>query len=257
METWKTAITQIEPNRIRIGGYDVAELMTRASFTETVFLLHKGRLPNEAERRLLSAILVAVSDHGPGSPSIASSRLVASANRSAPEAAVAAGVLAIGDAHAGAGLACMELIEQGVSLARSGELSVQAAARKIVVDVRERGERLPGIGHRQHTADPRTAVLFSLARELDVAGDGVAFTLAMGEAVAELVKPMPINLDGALAAVLFDLRFPPLFAKLVFIIGRVAGLSAHVMEEYARERPMRVHISVSYDGPPSRDMEQE
>jgi len=257
METWKTGITEIQPNCIRIGGYDIAELMTQASYTETVFLLHKGRLPDDAERRLLNAILVAVSDHGPGSPSIAASRLVATANRSAPEAAVAAGVLAIGDAHAGAGLACMQLIEQGLALAEQKGLSVQEAASILVASVRERGERLPGMGHRQHTADPRTAVLFSLARDSGVAGDGLSFMLAIEEAVAEQIKPMPVNLDGALAAVLFDLGFPPLFAKLVFIVGRVAGLSAHVMEEYSRERPMRVHIPVSYDGPASREMESD
>lgn len=257
METWKSGITHAEKNSIRIGGYDIAELMTRASYTETVFLLHRGRLPDESERRLLNAVMVAVTDHGPGSPSVATSRLVASANRSAPEAAVAAGVLAIGDAHAGAGLACMQLIEEILSLSGQEGLSLQQAARKIVADTRERGERLPGMGHRVHTADPRTAVLISLARETGVAGDGISCMLAIEAAAAELIKPLPVNLDGALAAVLFDLGFPPLFAKLVFIIGRVAGLSAHVMEEYTRERAMRIRIPVSYDGPAPRDMDTE
>jgi citrate synthase len=59
--------------------------------------------------------------------------------------------------------------------------------------------------------------------------------------------------DGALAAVLFDLGFPPLFGKLIFIIGRVAGLTAQVTEEYTREKPMRIRIPVTYDGePPQR-----
>lgn len=255
MEAWKTAITNAEPNSIRVGGYDIAELMTKTSYTETVFLLHTGRLPNDAERRLLNAVLVAVTDHGPGSPSVATSRLVASANRVAPEAAVAAGVLAIGDAHAGAGMACMELIGEGVARVREEGISISEAARAAVARSRELRQRLPGIGHRVHTADPRVAVLFELARETGVAGDGIAFLEGIGKAVAELIKPMPVNVDGALAGVLFDLGFPPLFAKLVFIIGRVAGLSAHVMEEYNRERPMRVRIPVSYDGPPPRAIE--
>lgn len=255
MEAWKTGITNAQANDIRVGGYDITELMTRASYTETVFLLHTGRLPNDAERRLLNAVLVAVADHGPGSPSVATSRLVASANRVAPEAAVAAGVLAIGDAHAGAGLACMQLIGEGLGRVREEGISVQEAARDTVVRARERRERLPGIGHRVHTADPRSAVLFSMARETGVAGDGIAFLEGVEQAVADLIKPMPVNVDGALAGVLFDLGFPPLFAKLVFIMGRVAGLSAHVMEEYTRERPMRIRIPVSYDGPPPRGME--
>lgn len=229
--------------------------MTKGTYTDTVFLLHKGRLPEDGERRLLSAILVAVTDHGPGAPSTASSRLVATANRSAPEAAVAAGVLAIGDAHAGAGLACMKLIEDSLALARREAISINDATRKLVAGARERGERLPGMGHRVHTADPRSAVLISLARDTGVAADGITTILAIAEATAELIKPLPVNLDGALAAVLFDLGFPPVFAKLVFIIGRVAGLSAHVMEEYKRERPMRVRIPVTYDGPPPRDMD--
>jgi citrate synthase len=36
----------------------------------------------------------------------------------------------------------------------------------------------------------------------------------------------------------------------MFIIGRVAGLSAQLVEEYTRERPMRVRVPVAYDGPP-------
>ena len=62
---------------------------------------------------------------------------------------------------------------------------------------------------------------------------------------------MPLNVDGAIAGVLFDLGYPALAAKLIFIIGRTAGLSAHVIEEYSRERAMRIRIPVTYDGPQS------
>src|SRR5262245_16290273 len=110
----------------------MTSLMATASFTEVVFLLHHGRIPSEAERRMMDAILIAVSDHGPGSPSAATSRLVASANRQAPEAAVAAGVLAIGDMHAGAGLACMHMIEDALELAQTQSLSLKEIAERIV-----------------------------------------------------------------------------------------------------------------------------
>lgn len=40
----------------------------------------------------------------------------------------------------------------------------------------------------------------------------------------------------------------------MFIVGRVAGLTAEVAEEYARERPMRIRIPLEYDGvPPVED----
>jgi citrate synthase len=57
------------------------------------------------------------------------------------------------------------------------------------------------------------------------------------------------------AAVLFDLGFPPNFGMLVFIVGRVAGLSAEVAEEYAREKPMRIRIPLTYDGEPPRSLD--
>ena len=77
-------------------------LMTQKSFADVVFLLHQGRLPGEQERKLLDAILIGVADHGAGAPSCAAARLAASGNRQSLSAAVAAGILAIGDEHGGA-----------------------------------------------------------------------------------------------------------------------------------------------------------
>ena len=248
MESWKTAVSYSDEDQIWIRGEAMTNLMAKSTFTEVVFLLHHGRKPTDAERRLLDAILIAVSDHGPGSPSAAASRIVASANRQAPEAAVAAGVLAIGDMHAGAGLACMELIEAGLEMSHRESIGLAEAARRTVIDSIEKKKRLPGLGHRVHLLDPRTPLLFGMARDSKVAGLGIEFVTALESAARELIKPLPINIDGALAAVLYDLGFPPLFGKFVFIIGRVAGLTAQVMEEYTRERPMRIKIPVQYDG---------
>lgn len=250
MEPWKTAINNSDEKSIWIRGQDITGLMAGSSFTDVIFLLHHGRSPSIDERRLLDAILIGVADHGPGSPSAAASRVVASGNRQAPEAAVSAGVLAIGDMHAGAGLACMRMILVGLELCRIESLSIAEAAARIVDETRKRKERLPGFGHRVHTTDPRTGVLFGMARETKLAGKGIEFVTAVEAAAREKIKPLPINIDGALAAVLYDLGFEPLFAKLVFIIGRVAGLSAQVMEEYSRERAMRIKIPVRYDGVP-------
>jgi citrate synthase len=41
----------------------------------------------------------------------------------------------------------------------------------------------------------------------------------------------------------------------LFIVGRVAGLTAEVAEEYAREKAMRIRIPVEYDGVPPRPLE--
>ena len=78
---------------------------------------------------------------------------------------------------------------------------------------------------------------------------------ALQSAATRLSKPIPINIDGAVGAILYDLSFPPSAGKLIFIIGRVAGITAEVAEEHAREKPMRVRIPIEYDGEPPRDIE--
>jgi citrate synthase len=254
MEPWRTGITTSDETSIFIHGYDVTSLMQQATFTDTIFLLHQGRLPSKEERALFDAILIGVSDHGPGAPSAAAARIVASGNRRSLESAVAAGVLAMGDAHGGAALDCMQMIADGIALARRESISLQESACRTVADAKSGSRRLPGMGHRVHTEDPRTRVLFEMARKFGVAGDGVAFMQAMEEAAQEQIRSLPVNIDGALSAILCDLGFLPPVGKLVFIIGRVAGVTAQVMEEHKREKPMRVRIPVVYDGPPPREI---
>src|SRR6478672_680321 len=126
MDTWRTAIIDAGPTHLRVRGHDVLALMQRVTFTDLIFLLHHDRLPSPGERRLLDAILIAVADHGAGAPSCAAARLAASGNRQSLAAAIAAGVLTIGDEHGGAGSGCMELIADGLECARRDGLSLEA-----------------------------------------------------------------------------------------------------------------------------------
>jgi citrate synthase len=254
MEPWRTGITDSDATNIWVEGYDIGSLMQRATFAEMIFLLHLGRMPSKDEGKLLDAILISSADHGPGSPSAATARLACSGNRQSVSSAIAAGVLAIGDEHGGAGMACMQTIAAGIALAKAENISLKEAAERTVDEARSRKARLSGMGHRVHSHDPRKDVLFGMARDFGIAADGVAFMLALEESVAAKIKPLPINIDGVLAAVLYDLGFPPVFGRLCFIIGRVAGLSAEVAEELSREKAMRIRIPVIYDGPPPRDL---
>jgi len=254
MEPWRSAITASDEKNIFIRGYNVASLMKDATFTDVIYLLHQERLPTREERRLLDAILIGVSDHGPSAPSAAAARITASGNRQSLEACVAAGVLAMGDAHGGAALECMQMIAEGIDVAAKESISIQEAAQRSVAKAKSEQKRLPGMGHRVHTDDPRTRVLFDMARGYGLAGRGIEFMNALEKAAREQIRPLPINIDGALSAVLHDLGFLPAVGKLIFIIGRVAGVTAQVMEERTREKPMRVRIPVEYDGPPPRDL---
>ena len=67
-------------------------------------------------------------------------------------------------------------------------------------------------------------------------------------------QSLPINVDGAVAAICGDLGLPPEVADALLLISRIPGLAAHVLEEQQRETPMRVidPLSHDYDGPLGR-----
>jgi citrate synthase len=70
-------------------------------------------------------------------------------------------------------------------------------------------------------------------------------------------KELPINVDGAIAALLCELDFPPMLANAFFIIARIPGLLAHIYEEQTSFKPMRrIHpTDYSYSGVPERKIE--
>jgi len=69
-------------------------------------------------------------------------------------------------------------------------------------------------------------------------------------------KADPPNVDGAIGAILADLGMNPAAFNGIFMIARTPGLVTHVIEEQARERPMRRigPVKHGYDGPPPRSM---
>jgi len=253
-KSWATAVTSIAPNEIRVRGYRLDELMGRVSFGEAVYLVLRGELPGAAVGRLMEALLVASIDHGVTPPSTLSARNAAATG--APlNACIAAGVLAVNRHHGGAVEDCMRLLSRGVARIGSGE-SAAAAAAAIIAEEKAAGRRLPGFGHRVHTDDPRSHRLFALAREGGAAGNHVALAEAIAAALAGSGRPLPLNVDGAIAAVLADLSFTPELANGFFILARTAGWMAHVAEELEREKPMRRidQEAAAYDGPPARGL---
>ncbi|MBN1287844.1 MAG: citryl-CoA lyase [Anaerolineae bacterium] len=253
---WSTAITEVKPNELRLRGYRLDELMGRISFAAGVYLALTGELPAPGVERLLDAMLLASIDHGATPPSALAARTTASTG--APlNAAVAAGVLSINRHHGGAIEDCMGVIQEALALAAEQSLSIAEAAAALVAAYRAQKKRMAGLGHRIHTDDPRTARLFALAAETGTAGDGVKMLQALAAAFAVASgRALPVNVDGAIAALLVDLGLPPALANAFFIMARVPGLVAHVYEEQTRERPMRrIHPSDhDYDGPPARDL---
>lgn len=253
---WKTAITDIKPNKICLRGYAVDKLMGKISFAQAVYLVLKGELPSEAVGKLVEAILVSSIDHGASPPSVLTARTVASTGAEL-NAAIAAGVLAISHYHGGAVEEGMKLFLEVDRRAATRNISIRQAIREILKEMKDKKKRASGFGHRFHTQDPRTKKLFSLAEELGLAGKFVKIALIVEEELADLVgQPLPINVDGAIAALLCQLEIPPEIGNAFFIMARVPGLVAHIYEEKSRMKPMRkIHPQdYEYDGPPEREI---
>jgi citrate synthase len=252
---WNTAVTRIEPNRVAVRGYDIAELMGRVSFGAAVYLILTGEMPSDAVARLMDAILVSSIDHGATPPSALAARTLASTGASL-SAAVAAGVMSINRHHGGAIEDCARQLKAIAERATRESISMDEAASHTLTAMREAGERMPGFGHRLHTKDPRTARLFELAREAGVNGPHMQAARAVEKSFADAKKSLPINVDGAIGAILADLGMNPAAFNGIFMIARTPGLVTHVIEEQTRERPMRRidPVNHGYDGPPPRSL---
>ncbi|MBN1591892.1 MAG: citryl-CoA lyase [Candidatus Coatesbacteria bacterium] len=256
-KTWETKVTDIEPNKIRLRGYPIDNLMGRVSYPEAFFLAIVGELPRPGYRKILDAILVSSIDHGVTPPSANAAMTIASTGNPL-NAAIAAGVLAISKFHGGAIEGCMETLAYGVVRVESSGMSVEEAARKIVIESKELKQRVPGFGHRYHSNDPRSLRLFELAKEEGVWGKFTEMAVAVEKALFENSgKKLPINVDGAIGAVLLEMGIPPSLANAFFITSRLPGLVAHIVEEKSTQKPMRriVTADAIYTGPPERLVE--
>ncbi len=241
---WKTSIAGIVDGEVHIHGYKITDLIEKVNFTDAIWLELKGELPTEKERAMLDAILISTIDNGLGPPSITNARNSASAGNPM-QASVAAGILGIGEHHGGA-------IEEAARLLQMG-----LTAEKLVEKVLSSGDRIPGFGHKVYTEDPRAKQIFEKAKSLGFFGEYCELAVKVEQVLeAKKGKKIPINVDGAIAAVISDMGFDYRLGKGFFIIGRVVGLVAHIFEEITREKPFRriADEEIEYDGTPSRPL---
>ena len=155
---------------------------------------------------------------------------------------VAAGILAFGPHHGGDIESCMRFLDTGLALMRGGAALPQAA--ETIVEEFARQHRVPpGFGHRFHTRDPRASRLFQMALDLELEGEHVRLLRAVERALEarrdQFDRALPVNVDGAIAAISADLGFAYELGNAIFLISRLPGLIAHAHEERTRQRPMR------------------
>lgn len=253
---WTTKITKVMPNYLVTKGYRQEDLIGNIPYPSVVYLLLKGELPSKEHGRMMDAILTACIDHGVTPPSSIASRTVASGGVPLPTA-VAAGILSIGDAHGGAIEKGAKFLQEGIIRMKEEGKTIDEMAKILVKECKEQHRRILGFGHRVHTSDPRTKQLFLLAKDLKISRDHLALSKAIKiELEKSAGRKLPINVDGAIAAIISDMGFDWRLGKGFFLLGRVAGLTAQVYEEQTEFKPMRKMFDVEceYDGPKEKDI---
>jgi citrate synthase len=224
------------------------DLIGKLTFTEMTFFHVTGRTPTPAQTAVLDACLVTLMEHGL-TPSVLAARLVYSSAPEAMQAALAAGLLAVGSAFVGTVEGCAALLAR-IRVAADAE----GEARSVVREHRAAREPVPGFGHPEHKPDdPRSVVLLELADRHGVAGEHVAALRSLSRAVdGEYAKHITVNATGAVAATLLDAGLPAETLRGFAVLARCAGLIGHVEEERGRPAMRAIweaaESAIPYDG---------
>jgi citrate synthase len=223
---------------------------TAKSIPERFVLRWRG----EADPRHVSAIdayWISAAEHGMNASTF-TARVIASTGAD-PAAALSGAVGALsGPLHGGAPSRVLAMLDE---VERSGDADAYVKA------VLDRGERLMGFGHRVYRAeDPRARVLRRTAKELGAPRVEVAEALEQA-ALAELQARRPdrvlaTNVEFWSAVVLDFAEVPPELFTPMFTCARVAGWSAHIMEQKREGRLIRPTAKYVGAGPrPLSDVE--
>jgi citrate synthase len=200
--------------------------------------------------RALDAYWVSAAEHGLNASTF-TARIVASTGADCAAALAAAIPALSGPLHGGAPTRVLRMLDEVEALG-DAERWVRAAL--------DRGERLMGFGHRVYRAeDPRARVLRRTARELGSPRLEVAEAVERA-ALAELRARKPdrvlaTNVEFWSAVVLDVARVPPELFTAVFTCARVAGWSAHILEQKREGRLIRP--TAAYVGPAPRALGRE
>jgi len=227
----ETRIANHDATGVTIRGLSLADdLIGKASYSDLLTLSTLGRLPNDNQRTVLDGCLVALMEAGLN-PSTLVTRMTVQAAPDQAQAAMAAGLLTVGDVYVGTVQGCADLLTQIGSSDDPGNVAAMAIA-----DLHDHGARVPGLGHGKHRDDdPRAVALLRLASDNGCAGrHRAALETLRRTAEEQLRRSLVMNVTGAVAAALLDLGFPASATRPIALAARAGGLVGHVVEEHER-----------------------
>ena len=119
------------------------------------------------------------------------------------------------------------------------EIGRPERAASVVRDRLRRGEHIPGFGHLVYAGpDPRAQPVLASARALAPRALAVRVVEALIDAMRDAGRPEP-NVDTSIVALAAATGIPPESTPALFAIARMAGWTAHVLEQYGAGFLMR------------------
>ena len=218
-------------DKVVVRGHDLTELIGTVSLGDFAFLELKGRLPTPEESVVFNAIAVTLVEHGV-TPSAIAARMTYLGAPEALQAAVAAGLLGMGDRFGGPVEAVAHMLQEALQDAGE-EADLQTLAEGIVGRHVKSHRLVPGLGHPVHKPiDPRTPRLFAVAKANGHSGRYVELIQAVAEeASRSLGRELPVNATGAIGAIASELELPWQVCRGLAVMARAIGLVAHLQEE--------------------------
>lgn len=225
--------------RIRQGKEIIPPDLNLSHAADFLYMMH-GKTPAPEMERALDAYLILLADHGLNASTF--SARVTTATESDMYSAVTSAVGTLkGDLHGSANQHAMEMIL---------EIGTPDKAENYVRDLLKNKKKVMGFGHRIYKKeDPRATVFRGIARKLCERANEFRWTEISNkiEKVMLEEKQIPCNVDFFSASVLYVLGFPTDFFTTVFASSRVAGWTAHVIEQRKDNRLIRP--AAEYIGP--------
>lgn len=250
-----TAISTSDPSRIVVRGRDLCrDIIGKVDFTSYFWLLVTGVEPTAQQKHFADAVLTAIAEHGLV-PSVVAARMTYAAAPEAFQGAVASGLLGCGSVVLGSAEVAGKFLKSIADNADKTGRDLREVAAEAVAELRKEKKAVPGFGHPQHSeGDPRANLLLKLAREEGVESRHIAALRAVEACLPDVIgRSLPINVNGAIPAVMLDVGFPVDALKGISLLARTASLIGHLQEE--SERPIGFILSgkaaaaIDYDGP--------
>ena len=230
--------------RIRRGETPIAPKPEYTLAGNFLYMLW-GRAPTETETRIIDAALTLHAEHGMNASTFSARVTIATLSDMHSAITSAIGTLK-GPLHGGANEQVMKMLQ---------EIGTPDNAEKWVKEALGKGQKIMGFGHRVYrTTDPRAPILKDLAEKLSSeSGDTPWLDISeniqrtMREEMDAKGKKIYPNVDFFSASVYYTLGIPLDLFTNIFACARMAGWTAHIIEQLKDNRLIRP--AVTYVGP--------